>query len=627
MGERDLRRPGDSRAKSNVYSIGIIMMFMTCLELPMFVTALKDLQLNIEKRLKDVEYSQKWIKAVRRLLTVDELERPDFLQLLDEINRPLIPFLSASITSESFLDDEPLDPTATAFATPVDPLKVTIACGVSYVRVNPFDIDGEIPCVLQLEAQHQEIKRPGLDVVCIIDVGKGETELKVVKAGLYSVVQRLSDRDRMAIIAYGQTGRKLAKLTVCSKIGKSTLNDVILRIRPEVGTNFTAGLVSALHALTQCRSPNSLTSIFVFGNGAGAGYDQTIATCVEMLRTFNVDQRLSLHFFAPGQEPNFQLLLAMQREACGGLYLVPSEETVKTAVESALNLLDSVVARGLTIAASEDQTPYCSVGNYMCLGATVPLKLPYIVSGQRFELVFLLSATEKATISGSMKRPTIRFNIQYKGNQEEDISLSQELDVWLLPQADSPNPSKNSAVYTSFYRRKTALCLFGVLSLVCEGQRQEAWDSVRECMRDVQGEEVQKDLNCVEQAVSKERLTEEDWVQISNLATKYYYYQGKEGKEEEEQLNPALKRAEQLSDPISPLKEILIFPKQESPVPPQAVILSRELESPSLHVAKPLPKPSSPTLMPLPIKHKRPSDSQKRISKADAKPKRRKISR
>ena len=563
-----MRSAGDNRAKSNVYSVGVVMLFKTLLDMPLFVTNLKDLQQNIDKRLKDVRYSENWKRALRRLLTVDEMERPDFLQLLDEINRPLIPFRSATITEESFLDDEPLVPITAESVYPVDPLKVTVTCGMTYLCVNSTQPDREVPCILQLEARRTDTKRPGLDVICVVDVGKGEAELKVVKAGLESVRQRLGDGDRMAIIGYGPSGKKLAKLTVCSKSGKATLLNVISSIQTGLGANLTAGLVSALHAVVQCRTPNSLSSIFLLGNGAGAGHDQAIATCVDSLKAVNIDQRLSLYCFAPGQNPNFPLLLAMQREASGGLFLVPSEEKMKEAVENTLNLLDSVVIRGLKITAvNENQSPYCSVGSYLCTGANMPLKLPYIVAGQRLEVVFLLSAAAK-TINTPMKKPTIRFDIQYKGNQEEDISLSQQLHVWLVP---SPiEQVKNEAVYIAYYRRKTALCLFEVLNKVNEGQMEAARDCVRECLKEIRKEEVgvekagtkevETDLIWTEEMIASGRLSEKEWVHISNLATRYYYYGESMGME---QFSPAAKYAE------LPIPEPSLSPKPESPVPPR----------------------------------------------------------
>lgn len=597
MGERDLRVAGDNRAKSNVYSLGVVMLHMSHLDMPMFITNLKDLQPNIEKRLTYLErYSKQWVKTLRRLLTVDERERPDFLQLMDEINRPIIPFMPASISSESFMDDEPLPLSTAKFTVPIDPLRVTLACGVPYLRVDSTNPDSEIPCVLRLEANPRVIlKRPGLDVICVVDVSKGNEELKVIKAGLELVLLKLGETDRMAIIGYGRSGRKFAKLTICSKSGKVPLRDIISSIRPDIGSSLTAGLVSALHAVFQARTPNSLTSIFLFGSGAGEWQEEAVTTCVDVIKAVNSDNRLSLHCFAPGTEYNFRLIRAVTQEASGSLYLVQSEEAMRTAVDRTLTTLGSVVARVLKVTATnETESPYCTVGSYLGIKKSLPLQLPYIVAGQSFELVFMLSPVAKP-INTPMKRSTIRFDIQYKGNSDEDISISQHLNVWLLPKTGVSIPTEDSRVFSSYYRRKAALYLFEVMDKVSDGKLQAARESLEECLKEVKEWNARGELEGIQKAMNKEKWNWEEWAKVISQAEGYYYGEN-EGKGSEMDI-------ESMDEEKSPAPASITMPpehfegqtlKAEAEIPHE-----KPISPPTLRYQPASPLASSPLIHPV----------------------------
>ena len=72
--------------KSDVYSLGLTFMFMVNLVEPKELMNLANLEANTELKVSQVQYSDRIKAVLRRMLTVKEESRPDFLELLKVIN-------------------------------------------------------------------------------------------------------------------------------------------------------------------------------------------------------------------------------------------------------------------------------------------------------------------------------------------------------------------------------------------------------------------------------------------------------------------------------------------------------------------------------------------------------------
>jgi hypothetical protein len=196
------------------------------------------------------------------------------------------------------------------------------------------------------------------------------------------------------------------------------------------------------------------------------------------------------------------------------------------------------------------------------------LQLPYIVAGQQFEVVFKLSAAAKS-IEKPMKRSIIQFDIRYKSNTDEEIFISENLDLWLVPLTDAVKPSSDSTVLASYYRRKAALCLLEVMNKACEGKVKSSREALKACLEEIKEGEGKRDLEWTGKTVDKEIWTWKDWARVISLAGRYYY---------------GMKDVEWIED------------KDESIGNPAV----RPMETPHIPAISPMVNPQIPTKLPLP---------------------------
>ena len=525
MGQRNIRSAGDNHYKSNVYSLGVCLFFMTALDLPMFVTNLRDLQDNVDKRLKGISgYSEMWMRALRRMLTVEEGDRPDFLQLEDEIIRPLIPFNMVSVAYEDFTDDEPIPATPSPSSPPTDPIEVTLTPGSPYCHIHPKQSIDSIPCTLRLTGSALNTKRPGLDIICVLDLGQTDLELKVMKAGLEVVMQRLREGDRMAIFGYGKTAKKIAGLTHCSEEGKLKLRDRMDGIRLEQGADLMKGLVAAWQTLTQCRMHNSLTSIFLFSSCSCSNGLDTLKNSSEILHTINLDQHFTTHCFAPTSPHDFPLILSILKETAGTVHVAGTEAQMRHEVTQTLQRLDRVVATKVEVTLGKEvDTSLCQTKDFHLLSHALPLHLPYLLTSQSFHLSFLISLPPM-TLLAPIKRSILTFSLQYHGPNNEHITIYRSLDLWLLPESSQITISDNSDVLNAGFYAETALCMYEMMDKVGNNHWDEAENTLSETLKT--GNRLKKpvsDLNWGLNLVKKRKLEVEDWVKAINLANFYYF--------------------------------------------------------------------------------------------------------
>ena len=461
MGTRDIRDAEYDKYKSNVYSLGICLLSLCSLDIPVFITSLKDLQKNINKRLNGAShYSKDLAKAIGMMATVDEAERPDFLKLESEICKPVIPFVANSYSNATFRDDDKIPIIHRSFTLPVTPISLSMNFALDYLRMDRQVSEEDAAYILRLEAISTVSNRCGLDIVCVLDLCSSKhTPLPLLQSGLRFILSHLSDCDRLSLVSFGKQGTKISRLTSCTPSNKADLTLKIDSLSLEDGSNVSNGLIVGLQALKERREKNGLAAILLFTNGVNEGDVGSRKMCVEALMAVRFDQGLTVHSFVMEEEGDYSMLSALSRESKGSLHLCPTPGSFQTALGLTVGSLTSVVARNIDIKPGQyfEGLPCRTDHMYSEIG-TLPVLIPYMSAGQTIELAFTLKANSLTT-EHSYHHTASRYEVKVLGNSNEDINLQSTLPLWVVPWAEAPKPGFSPSVLLSFYTKKVAIAV------------------------------------------------------------------------------------------------------------------------------------------------------------------------
>lgn len=86
-GEMDDRKVAHNVYKSDVFSLGVVFLCLMLLDIPNTLSDLRELRASLDIAIREVQgYSERWKGVLRRMVAVEEEERPDFCELQRLIN-------------------------------------------------------------------------------------------------------------------------------------------------------------------------------------------------------------------------------------------------------------------------------------------------------------------------------------------------------------------------------------------------------------------------------------------------------------------------------------------------------------------------------------------------------------
>jgi len=450
--------------KSDVYSLGVVCIYLTLLELPQFLSSLKNLQTNIDTQLHTItRYSSRWVEVLEWMLKVEEVQRPDFLQLWQTWHFP-----------QPYADDQYMPETPVPEASG-DQLQVLLKCGLQQVRVSMGKYE-EVPCMLSLigNQQENEIRTYSTDFVCVIDESASMQNscMDLVKSTLFRLVEQLRDSDRLCIIGFSDEASRKCPLLCCSEEGKNTLKEKIATLTPQENTNIAAGLKMALETLTQRRVKNTSAAIFLFTDGRNNIGGNPEDECSEALLQLPVE-RLSVHCLGYGNDLDTPLLEEIANKGNGAFFHVTSPEDISKTFAYIFGGLTSVVARNITveIQAKDGKVP-CMIDKVYSKDGSSTFHLSDISANQRKDLIFFLKPS-CIDLQTSTQFPVVLSTVTYFTTDGTESHQEPSLSVKFVKWTDIA-PPQDSEVFSNWYRVKGGAALREARELANAGDFQAA---------------------------------------------------------------------------------------------------------------------------------------------------------
>eukprot|EP01101_Sappina_pedata_P005110 TRINITY_DN2283_c0_g2_i1.p1 TRINITY_DN2283_c0_g2~~TRINITY_DN2283_c0_g2_i1.p1 ORF type:complete len:498 (+),score=81.30 TRINITY_DN2283_c0_g2_i1:35-1495(+) len=206
--------------------------------------------------------------------------------------------------------------------------------------------------MLSLNALKQEGKRPGVDLVCIVDRSgsmASDNKMDLLKMTLQHICLHLDETDRLAIISFDWEPFLVSHLAC---MDTQTREDLAARIpthpflEPSYGTNIIGALNYAVKMLKERTQRNAVTSILLLTDGIDGFSDRSVPYVEPLLRGL---KDCSIHTFGFGRDHDSSLLTTIS-EICNGTFtFINKLDMVETAFAICLSGILSISAKSIQI--------------------------------------------------------------------------------------------------------------------------------------------------------------------------------------------------------------------------------------------------------------------------------------
>jgi serine/threonine protein kinase len=394
--------------KSDVYSLGIVFLYMTALELPQHFTDLQGLQGKLDRYISEQAqgYSANWKAVLRRMLMVLEMFRPDFLGLQHIVEDPL----------------PPASPPQAA------PLSLTLRCGQ-----RSLGSSDSTPCLISIRAPSTVAR--AMDLVLILDLS-GNYWVELTRRALSSLVSRLSDNDRVTLVSYEKTSQRLCRFIACTPGGQEELQKIITALHHEEKPHLSDVFKRGLEALRWRLQPNSLAQIILLSDWQGAADYEPLAPCQMALKNAKLEiEHLALTCFALGENSNLSVFKTLVQSTCGSLVPVPNQDSALTTFEQSFDRICTTAAENLTVKLTSSS---CQIEQVYSHSAQEDFYLPGISARECKDLVLLLKPREPP--SEATQTCALQVSLAYISSSGEKVTIEQSLWITLEPAVHSSSP-------------------------------------------------------------------------------------------------------------------------------------------------------------------------------------------
>ena len=425
--------------KSDVFSLGMVFLHVSQLEMPVELSNMSTYQSSINKCLRQLQYSQEWKDLLSTMLQKEECHRPDFLELRDQRSR-------------RYANDEELKGPSQVPTNP-SPLRLDVKCGLPQVRVTPQQVD-EVPCMVIISAAQWSASRClyGTDVVCVVDLsGSAEDYLLLVKALLRRFVENLKEQDRLSLVGFSDDATQLCPLTSGSTSGKEDLFLQINKLQVLDLSNFSTGFCRGLEVLKQRRYRNHYSSLVVLTDGRDNYTAEPTALCMAALQNCGVE-KLTVSCLGWGSDLNETLLRPLAAPSGGLFARITEPGDISRVLTCATGSVTNTAATDLRVVLrvlDNDQVSSSVTKVYSLDPSPNTFILPSIKVGEEKHLIFQLKP-EYRKLQQSVRFPAVEVSLTYLDHENTESSSTAFLDVkWV--KSDTPSVQV-ALVYSHYYR-------------------------------------------------------------------------------------------------------------------------------------------------------------------------------
>mmetsp|Transcript_115948 Transcript_115948/g.322893 ORF Transcript_115948/g.322893 Transcript_115948/m.322893 type:complete len:660 (-) Transcript_115948:306-2285(-) len=234
------------------------------------------------------------------------------------------------------------------------------------ITMGQMKADSIAEMLISIQPPEEGDRQPS-DIVCIIDIsgsmgmeativgasGNSESHglslLDVAKHGVRTIASALTDKDRLAVVAFNHMSRVIFPLTVMDEAGRKMAEEKLDELMQAGGTNIWDGLESGLECLrTAQQLPTRFGHVMLLTDGESQSRDAIIPNLLQYKEKY---ERLpgSINTFGFGYNLDSQLLVGLADAGMGSYSFIPDAGFVGTAFVNMMSQLLVTMAQEVTV--------------------------------------------------------------------------------------------------------------------------------------------------------------------------------------------------------------------------------------------------------------------------------------
>lgn len=205
-----------------------------------------------------------------------------------------------------------------------------------------------------------ETSRAPVDLVTVLDISGSMTGSKIalLKQAMSFVIQNLSSSDRLSIIVFASTARRIFPLRRMNDAGRQQALRVVSTLAPTGGTDIAAGLEKGVKVFVDRRWKNPVCGIMLLTDGqdthniclptrSGEGYQSLVPNSIH--RCNGEGLNIPVHAFGFGVDHDATLMHSISEISGGTFSFIEAEEVIQDAFAQCIGGLLSVVVQDLHV--------------------------------------------------------------------------------------------------------------------------------------------------------------------------------------------------------------------------------------------------------------------------------------
>ncbi|XP_019056484.1 PREDICTED: uncharacterized protein LOC104801519 [Tarenaya hassleriana] len=214
---------------------------------------------------------------------------------------------------------------------------------------------GEFAVLIHLKAEGRSGShtRAPLDLITVLDVSGSMSGIKVelLKRAMAFVIQNLGPADRLSVVAFSSTARRLFPLKLMSETGKQEAIQAVYSLVADGGTNIAEGLKIGAKVITDRRWKNPVSGMMLLSDGQD---NYTLAPGRVHMRTdyeslLPTSCRIPIHTFGFGSDHDAELLHTISEISSGTFSFIETDIVIQDAFAQCVGGLLSVVVQELSV--------------------------------------------------------------------------------------------------------------------------------------------------------------------------------------------------------------------------------------------------------------------------------------
>ncbi|KAL6635309.1 hypothetical protein ACP70R_027980 [Stipagrostis hirtigluma subsp. patula] len=200
--------------------------------------------------------------------------------------------------------------------------------------------------------------RAPVDLITVLDVSgsMAGTKLALLKRAMGFVIQNLGSADRLSVIAFSSSARRLFPLRRMTESGRQQSLLAVNSLTSNGGTNIAEGLRKGSKVIEDRQAKNPVCSIILLSDGQDtytvsptAGVHKAAPEYCALLPSTNGNQQVPVHVFGFGADHDAVSLHSISQTSGGTFSFIETEAAIQDAFAQCIGGLLSVVAQGLHV--------------------------------------------------------------------------------------------------------------------------------------------------------------------------------------------------------------------------------------------------------------------------------------